>query len=423
MKKVVRLFLLMGIAVTAGCVSYVNYPTNAELIDRSISSAVSQLKDLSMGENSTIAVAATPDGKINYPQELIQHRLIEQLLKNGDRVQIFDNDMLKQLTFNRMGYGMFQENMFTCTVIPEVNIMAPQSGNTSGGWLSNTLNKPASESQVLGSNVMCIPDNSLIKQIRSITFPVTDYMLFYRVLDAGVRYGDAPFRGITNYVTRLAFTKLDVELIYTKTGQVVWANTVTGTTQDEIPASMVSILDKPVYRYAQHSLPAYEWQETETISPVKGGTSVSSFKKTPMFYNDLEISYGINESSGYPAAYSGDYTSVNISYLRSLYKFFNLGGHLDIGANQTITESHYTLLGRATYPIGSFYPFINLQVGFEDIVFGNKGTTNPFLGTGIGIEYLIQPWFGIFANTDLGWGFGSATTSYTDIAAGLSFHF
>ncbi|MGC8756799.1 MAG: hypothetical protein ACP5QW_09815, partial [bacterium] len=78
MKKII--YLLAIVSLSAGCFSYVNYPTNAELIDKSISNAASQLSALSMGENSTIAVAATPDGKINYPQELIQHRLIEQLL-------------------------------------------------------------------------------------------------------------------------------------------------------------------------------------------------------------------------------------------------------------------------------------------------------------------------------------------------------
>lgn len=90
-----------------------------------------------------------------------------------------------------------------------------------------------------------------------------DAVAAYRVLEAGVQYrnSDQRNRGV-RLIRRHALTRLHVRLVNAKTGDVVWARTVTGEAGDEVLPELLPALEKPGYRYYDSGRPLYYARKT-----------------------------------------------------------------------------------------------------------------------------------------------------------------
>lgn len=81
-----------------------------------------------------------------------------------------------------------------------------------------------------------------------------DIILFYRVLECGIRYlnNDETYESIT----RKALIKLNVRLVLIRDGSVLWSNQVSSTYEDKVhPKSLNFVENSDLYKYYLHNLP------------------------------------------------------------------------------------------------------------------------------------------------------------------------
>ncbi len=101
-----------------------------------------------------------------------------------------------------------------------------------------------------------------------------DYLVGYRVLEHGLQYRDTNKTvGSERVVKRHALTRLHVRIVNAKTGAVVWARTVEGVENDEIPVSMRGFVESPGRRDYAPSYPmqgSFGQQATTAAPAVRG---------------------------------------------------------------------------------------------------------------------------------------------------------
>lgn len=80
----------------------------------------------------------------------------------------------------------------------------------------------------------------------------SDYLLAYRILECGLKYGKSKKQGFTK---REGLIRLHVRMINTATGQILLAGTLSGQYEDEIKTLLVRKLQDFHYDYYAHEMP------------------------------------------------------------------------------------------------------------------------------------------------------------------------
>ncbi len=275
MKRGCRFFiygLLVFSFLLSGCTAAVKHDfwtPNADFLDHTITKAVNEIDELGIPKDNTIAIGELVSRKSDnsVPSALVYDELVRLLRVKSYRVLDRDRDTIRlmapeaedsfPLTVKPLNMGIENPTAYDAIVgDPNMAMAEEKGGNIIIFTQKQNRNGPESY------NVMA-------------RLPKADYLLLYRILEVGVRYGDTekPKSGMVLRRARVAF---NYRVVSTSGGDVMWSGRVDTVLEDEIPSNMKTRLAQNLYPYYPHNHPDYTLKSKENDADDYTGKSTSS---------------------------------------------------------------------------------------------------------------------------------------------------
>lgn len=232
--------------------------SNAELIEKAARDAAAQIitiPALRTDKKYIVMSSEQADANDKALNALIEDAVISALANGGFPVYERDKDVLL-----RMAYQEGSDKMTAFTLPP---------AEGSEQKVSSELPKY----DVNYDKKIQIVTSKANENFGSQNIETADFIISYRVLEAGVRYLKNEFKddeGMTQ-VKRKALVKLSVRLVDAKSGKIVRGETLSGMEEDLAPKRYLKYIEKSDYSFYPYSLPLQncktkkveEKQETE----------------------------------------------------------------------------------------------------------------------------------------------------------------
>jgi hypothetical protein len=271
--------LALVMALFTGCATTNEFLIpNADLIDQSIQQASNEIKDLGIKQGETISIAELVSKSTDnaVPSALIYDTLVQSLRNQGLSVVDRDRDSIRVIA-PEVGEDAFPvTTKYLSMGIESASAWDAQVGTAESADVNRTAG---------GQNIIVINKTGADAEAAPVLarLPKSNYILFYRVLEAGVRYGKRDTTK-SGEITRRARVMFNYRLIHTESAMVMKAGRVDTYIDDDIPKYLKSTLEKNLYVYFAHAhpdfLPAREVplkvkKYTEISSNAKGSGKVS----------------------------------------------------------------------------------------------------------------------------------------------------
>jgi len=379
----------------------VYYPTNAELIDSSIDTVSQKLVNLPISKRDKIAISylEIKGAETQLPHELIYHQIATVLKKNGYSVVEREKGALQKLSPE--AGGRLYLGIFPYISITEGTLNYDILLGTREKWAGIRGTYPT-QSGVDALGILLSPGVQTVVEL-----PASDYLLLFYVVETGIRYGEGERKGMVTNIERRALTRLNVRIISTRTGEIVFSDIVEGVVVDQVPSQMVKVLEKPLYTYYPHTMPEYALQaeEKKREEPMKG---ISTYKEAPE-------KIGYKEKMGYKHSIIPFLAGLRLTEdyrffwgVRYEYDFNEYLG-IDAGVGYSIIEDYYGELASyilpninvlARYPISNFEPFAGLGLDVKIYVGADEqekaeSIITPGINLNIGTKYLFSSRYGL----------------------------
>lgn len=360
MRKLFLCCFILGLFLASGCATTSEFlMPNADLIDASIDKAAIQLNNLGMEKGKTISVAELVSKSTDntMPSALVYDALVEMLRKQGHSVVDRDRDSIRYIA-------------------PEIG---QDAFPVTTRYLDMGIDKPAAwDAQVgiEGAKVKKISDNGIViieksgdsEQPRVIArLPRSDYILFYRIIETGIRYGKDINTKAGN-IKRVARVVLNYRLIHSESAMVMQAATVDVQVDDQIPRSMKEVLSKNLYVYYPHNHPDV-LVSSENAAKRELYEGVSSNDKSPeggrdSFYGFAVGAYSLKDDdtkdlagNPYEATFEMFHTVANNVHILSGIGYGMGKGSVD-GVDTDLWFVPIKISGVYGFDLGSFRPYV-----------------------------------------------------------------
>jgi curli biogenesis system outer membrane secretion channel CsgG len=215
--------------------------SNAEILDYAARDAAAQIVTIPLiKQNKKYVVMSTEDvnAKDNALNALVEDSLISTLAKGGFIVLERDKDVLLRLAYQEGNNNL-------------KSIMLPPA--TKKNDATTTLPKYDLN---YGKNAQIVP-TKIDNQTGSEVLASSDFVLSYRILESGVKYFQVEERAEdgSRQIKRKALVKLSVRIIDSKSGQIIWSDSLSGVEEDIVPKWQVQILEKTGYEFYPYTMP------------------------------------------------------------------------------------------------------------------------------------------------------------------------
>ena len=216
--------------------------SNAELIEKAARDAAAQIitiPALRTDKKYIVMSSEEADANDKALNALIEDAVISALANGGFPVYERDKDVLLRMAYQE---GSDKMNSFTL----------PQAENK-----DEKLGADLPKYDVNYGKKVQIVTAKANETFGAQNIETADFIITYRVLEAGVRYLKNEFKdddGLTQ-VKRKALVKLGVRLVEAKTGKIVRGETLSGMEEDLAPKRHLKYIEKSGYSFFPYSLP------------------------------------------------------------------------------------------------------------------------------------------------------------------------
>ena len=234
---------------------YTVYPaTNAEQLQQSALSAARLIASSPALMNARKVVVASLErlDVSDYPvHSQVNDAIHESLDMAAIRTLERDPDVMLRLVYQEgtqaIEYLLLNAGQYNDTPWLEHTIHPTVTRGMDNNITSERVVSPGPElvnSYTFGYELPAIVDTRLDNQ-RLSQLATADYIVGYRVLEHGIQYRQSRnLSAAEPMVQRHALTRLHVRVVNAKTGEVIWARTLEGTTVDEIPQYTISYVEQ-----------------------------------------------------------------------------------------------------------------------------------------------------------------------------------
>lgn len=190
-----------------------------------------------------------PETRDNALTATLEDQLIRSLLENEFVTLERDRDLLTRLVSERAG------ERFRLTYLPSDVTIASLGGSAgvgqSGVWTGGYLSGSASVTEIAGAG----RDTMMVFETQ---LDPADYLISYRVLECGIVYRD----GSGDNKKRESMVGLHVRVEDTNTGQILFADNLRGTLEDEVDSGQLKDLEQFHYSLYSHDFPVTQGAPT-----------------------------------------------------------------------------------------------------------------------------------------------------------------
>lgn len=363
--------VLVPLALLSGCVTSNEFlMPNADFIDNSIIDATTRLDDLGIDKKKTIAIAelVSKPTDNSVPSALIYDALVQSLRNKGYNVVERDRDSIRLLApeVGEDAFPVVAKYMGMGIERPAAWDAKVGSGSDSdmsgvlGGQNIIIFNKPANETD----------ENEVIARL-----PKSDYLLLYRILEVGIRYGKTD-NTKAGEITRRARVAFNYRVIHCSSSTVYKAGRIDATFDDDIPTSMKETLEKNLYIYYPHGhpdfLPATELPLNKKEFKGDSSSEKSGKKQKKGYYG---FAAGITSLADDDTSdIMGDPYELTFEMLHNITGGVHLASDIGYGMGQKDTRGTKWDMWYVPVRISALYMF-------------DVGTFKPFAGGGLFANY------------------------------------
>jgi len=213
--------------------------SNAEIIELAARDAATQIVTVPLLkiDKKYVVMSAEQVEKTDAPlNSLIEDCIISSLAKGGFSVYERDKDILVRLAYQE---GADKLKSFTLPPSSSTNISELPKYDIDYGQKAQIV--PSKVTEKLGTDGL----------------DAADCVISYRVLESGVKYYKINENDEAGYtqVKRIALVKLHIRIIDSKSGKIIWADTLSGVAEDLVSRQLVKYLEKTGYKFYPHTLP------------------------------------------------------------------------------------------------------------------------------------------------------------------------
>lgn len=265
-----RVWIAAAAAAAAGCSVLfledpVTPPTNRELIRESAVKAARAVAAAPVfgGEKVIVASMERPDQSDLAVQAEVEDALVEALKTAGLPVLERDPDVLVRMAYQEgtptleyfvMAHGDTGDRRFD----PHGQALLKVEGHGTT-WVFES--GPVTGHEPIPTYTFDAPRPFHVASARIdgrqlSALSTADLIVAYRLLEAGVQYRDSPYRNRgARVIERHAETRIHVRVVRARSGEIIWARTVTGEERDLIPQDAIAKAERPGRLYYPATLP------------------------------------------------------------------------------------------------------------------------------------------------------------------------